>query len=254
MNRLAAVIIAFNEEQNIARCLASLQGVADEIIVVDSQSSDRTTEICTAFGCKVFQRAFTGYSDQKQFSVDAASCDWVLSIDADEEVTRELKAEILVLMQQETIPANGYYISRDLVYLGRHMKYGGTANERILRLFNRKYGNFNGAIIHEKVELQGTAGNLKGKLLHFSYRDIPHQLEKISGYAAKAAQDLASKGRRYPKIWVLLKFKFSFITFYIIKGGFLDGYPGFMWALMRAVYASLKIARTIEINQIARQA
>jgi glycosyltransferase involved in cell wall biosynthesis len=253
MNRLAAVIITYNEEQNLARCLASLQGVADEIVVVDSGSSDRTAEICVAFGCRIFQRVFTGYSDQKQFAVDCASCDWVLSIDADEEVTPELKAEIRDLTKREEIPANGYYLRRDLVYLGRHMRFGGTANERILRLFNRKYGRFNGAIVHEKVNLQGPGGDLKGKLLHFSYRDLPHQMVKISEYSAKAAELLVSKGRRYPKIWVLLKFKLSFFTFYIIKGGFLDGYPGFMWALMRAVYASLKIARTIEINQTARQ-
>jgi glycosyltransferase involved in cell wall biosynthesis len=254
MNRLAIVIITFNEERNIGRCLASLQGIADEIVVVDSHSTDRTAEICAGFGCRILQRAFTNYSEQKQFAVDSASCDWVFSIDADEEVTPGLKEEIGILMQRETIPATGYYIRRDLVYLGRHMRFGETANERILRLFNRKFGRFNGAVVHEKVGLEGPAGVMKGKLLHFSYRDLPHQLEKISGYAARAGEELAAKGRHYPKIWVMLKFKFSFITYYFIKGGFLDGYAGFMWALMRGVYASLKIARAIEINQTARQA
>lgn len=254
MNRLAAVIIAFNEERNIGRCLASLQGIADEIVVVDSHSTDRTAGICAGFGCRILQRAFTNYSEQKQFAVDSASCDWVFSIDADEEVTPGLKAEIRKLMQMETIPATGYCIRRDLVYLGRHMRFGETANERILRIFNRKFARFNGAVVHEKVELEGAAGLLKGKLLHFSYRDLPHQMEKISGYAAKAGEALAASGKRYPGFWPLLKFKSTFVTYYIIKGGFLDGYPGFMWALMRGMYASMKIAHAIEINQTARQA
>ncbi len=249
MNRLSAVIIACNEAHNITRCLASLQGLPDEIIVVDSGSTDGTTEICTSAGCRVIQKTFTGYGEQKQFAVDAATNDWVLSIDADEEVTPALREEIRSLLSGDSVPFNGYYIPRDLVYLGRHMRFGGTSGERILRLFNRKYGRFDGARVHEKVEMQGETGRLEGKLLHFSYRDLANQFDKISRYATVSAGELAEKGKRYPGIWVGLKFTFTFITYYLIKGGLFDGYPGFMWALMRAVYASQKIARTIEIRK-----
>lgn len=254
MHRLSAAIIAFNEEPNIARCLEALKGLADEILVVDSHSTDRTAEICVSYGCRVLLKEFAGYSAQKQFAVDSASCDWVLSIDADEVVTPELREEIRALMQSETIPADGYYLRRDLVYMGRHMHFGETSNERILRLFDRRKGRFNGALVHEKIVVDGKTADLRGKLLHHSFRDLDHQARKIELYAAKAAEELAAKGRRYPRIWVPLKYITTFITYYIIKGGFFDGYPGFMWARMRGVYASQKIARAIELHKSGKKA
>jgi glycosyltransferase involved in cell wall biosynthesis len=249
MNRLSAVIIAFNEENNIRRCLVSLQGVADEIVVVDSNSTDRTAEICSSFGCRIFQREFTGYSEQKQFAVDVASSDWVLSIDADEEITPELKEEIRSFFRGEQGGVNGCYIPRDLVYMGKRMKFGGTAGEKIMRLFNRQHGRFDGAAVHEKVLIDGPVRTFRGKLLHYSHRDLGHHLDKINEYSRMAAEENVRKGRKYPGFWVVVKFKVSFFTLYILKGGILDGYEGFIWALMGSVYTSLKISRTIEMTK-----
>jgi glycosyltransferase involved in cell wall biosynthesis len=249
MTRLSAVIIAFNEESNIDRCLAALHGVADEIVVVDSHSTDRTAEICSRHGCRIFQREFTGYSGQKQFAVDMASSDWVLSVDADEVVTPELKEEILQFLQREDHKVTGCYIPRDLVYLGKRMRFGGASGERIIRLFNKKCGRFDGAAVHEKVLLDGPAATFRGKLLHYSFRNSEHHLAKINEYTQKAAEENVRKGKRYPKIWVPLKFKISFITFYFLKGGLLDGYAGFNWALMGSMYAALKISKTIELTK-----
>lgn len=254
MNRLSAVIIAYNEEYNIGRCLASLQGLADEIVVVDSHSNDRTTEICSSFGARVFQHDFSGYSEQKQYAVGLASNDWILSIDADEEVTPGLKQSILEQMHADTPAADGFYVLRDLVYLGKRLKHGGTAGERILRVFNRRSGAFDGAAVHEKIIVKGTTAVLGGRLLHYSYRDLSHHLAKINEYTQKIAGDNFRKGKRFPKIWMIVKFKTGFFTFYILKGGILDGYAGFIWALMGSVYASLKISKTIEYYQNHQEA
>jgi glycosyltransferase involved in cell wall biosynthesis len=251
MNRLSAAIIVYNEEANIGRCLASLKGVVDEIVVVDSHSSDRTSEICSSFGCRIFQREFTGYSGQKQFAVDVASNDWVLSIDADEELTTELKEEISQFLKQGQIAVNGCYILRDLVYLGKKLRFGSASGERILRLFNRRFAKFDGAPVHEKVLLKGPSHTFKGKLLHYSYRDAGHHLEKIAEYTLKAAEENVQKGKRYPAIWVPLKFKTTFFTIYLLKGGIFDGHAGFVWALMGSLYASLKISRTIALTKTA---
>ncbi len=249
MSRLSTVIIAFNEEHNLPRCLGSLKGIADEIVVVDSRSTDRTAEICASFGCRVFQREFTDYSGQKQFAVDAASNNWILSIDADEEITPELQAEIRSFLSQDQPDVKGVYIPRDLVYMGRRMKYGGTAGEQILRLFDRTSGRFDGAVIHEKIVVNGPTAVFRGKLLHYSVRDLVHHVSKINEYTQRAAEENVRKGKKYPRIWVPLKFMTSFITYYILKGGILDGYPGFVWAFLGSFYASLKIMKTIELNK-----
>ena len=247
MHRLSAVIITRNEEASIGRCLASLQGLADEIVVVDSFSADRTPAICVSSPCRFFQKEFEGYGRQKQYAVDLASNDWVLSIDADEEVSPELKEEILCFLRRERTSLNGLYIRRDLVYLGRRMRFGGVSGERILRLFNKRHGRFDDAPVHEKIGVEGPVTTLSGRLLHYSYRNLGHHLSKINEYTGKAAEDYIRKGKRFSRLWVPVKFKIRFFTTYFVKGGIFDGYPGFIWALMGAWYAALKISKTIEL-------
>jgi glycosyltransferase involved in cell wall biosynthesis len=251
MPKLSVVIITFNEEKNIFRTLESVKPFADEIVVVDSMSTDQTVGICTDFGCKVYQREFDGYGAQKQFATDQASNNWVLSVDADEVVTKELQKEIIGLFtrpgQADFVPDNvAYRIPRSLHFMGCILKHGGAGKELILRLFDRTKGRFTKVAVHEEIEVQGPVGQLKGSLVHFSYRDISHHIEKTNTYTSLAAADYVKHGRSFSKIWVALKFPTSFFTFYILKGGFLDGYPGFMWSFQAAVYATLKIAKTIE--------
>jgi hypothetical protein len=141
---------------------------------------------------------------------------------------------------------NGYRIPRKLVYLGRVMRFSGTGNEKLLRLFNRRHARFTDVLVHEKVVAEGKTGSLRGNLLHYSYKDLAHHFAKTNEYTTRAAGEYAAKKKRFSRLWVAGKFPVSFITFYLFKGGILDGYPGFMWSFMAAVYGSMKIAKTIE--------
>jgi len=248
MTGLSVVIIAFNEENNILRCLNSVKPVAGEIVVVDSMSTDRTAEICRSFGCKVFQRVFDGFGSQKQFAVDQASNNWILSIDADEILSEELQKEITLLFLPESgIRYPAFRIPFSFHYLGRILKYSGVGNEFHLRLFDRTKGCFTTVPVHEGIKVKGEIGTLKGKIIHYSYRDISHHLEKLNMYASRAAEGYVREGRSFSKLWLVLKFPIGFFTVYILKGGFLDGYPGFMWSFLAAFYSTLKVAKTIEI-------
>jgi glycosyltransferase involved in cell wall biosynthesis len=244
---LSIAIITFNESQNITRALTSARPVAEDIVVVDSMSTDGTAEICRSFGCRVFERPFDGYGSTKQFAVDQALNDWVLVLDADEVITPELQAELRMLFTGNAVPAvSGFRIPRSLHFLGRVMKHSGTSGEMLLRLFDRRRGAFTNAAVHEEILVDGQTGTLQGGLIHYSYRDIRHHIEKLNHYSSLAAEDYVRKGRRFGKVWVAVKFPATFFTFYILKGGILDGYPGFMWSFLAGVYASLKVAKTIE--------
>ncbi|MBL7138916.1 MAG: glycosyltransferase family 2 protein [Bacteroidales bacterium] len=252
MPNISVVIITLNEEQNILHCLESVKELASEIVVVDSMSTDTTAEICRSFGCRVISREFDGYGTQKQFAVDQATNDWILSLDADEVVTFELKEEIKELFSREVIEEGGFEICRSLVYLGRKLKHGGAGRDYHLRLFNRNAGGFTKVKVHEGIIITGKIRRLQGEALHYSYRDLSHHLEKINYYTSHAAEGYVQRGKRFSKTWVILKFPISFLQFYCCKAGFLDGYPGFIWSLLAALYSSLKIAKSIELREERR--
>jgi glycosyltransferase involved in cell wall biosynthesis len=268
MSELSVVIITRNEEKNILRCLESVKPVADEIVVVDSMSADRTVYLCREFGCKVIQREFDGYGRQKQYAADQAKYDWILTLDADEVVTEELQKEINILLCR-TLPSkfriqgpgsripepaflpglhSAYRIQTSLFYMGRILSHGGVGNEFHMRLFDRKKGKFTTVPVHEGIETDGKVGNLKGRIIHNSYRDISHHLEKINHYTTLAAEGNRIRGRSFSRLWAAFKFPAVFFIFYILKLGFLDGYPGFLWSFMAAVHTTLKVAKTIELN------
>jgi glycosyltransferase involved in cell wall biosynthesis len=262
MPKLSVVIIVWNEAYNILRCLESVKPVADEIVVIDAMSTDNTAGICRAFGCRVYQREFDGYGTQKQFAVDMATHDWVFSIDADEVVSEELRIELAGIFGPlgnkvtgtasegtgKSMPA-GFNIPFSLFFMGKLLRYSGVGKEIHLRLFNRARGGFTRVPVHEGIEVTGPVVQLKGRIIHYSYRDISHHLGKINTYTSQAAEGYGKQGRSFSKIWVVLKFPLSFFSFYIIKRGFLDGYPGFMWSFLAAVYATLKIAKTLELKR-----
>ncbi|MCX6244485.1 MAG: glycosyltransferase family 2 protein [Bacteroidetes bacterium] len=249
MQKLSVVIITHNEEENILRCLSSVKEIADEIVVVDSFSTDRTAEICRSQGCNVVSHAFEGYGQQKQFAVDQARNNWILSVDADEVVTEDLKLEIRKLLEKDSVSFSGYRIPFSLFYMGRILKHSGTGNEFHLRLFDRTKGRFTVVKVHEGIEVNGPLGTLKGRIIHYSYRDLSHHLQKIDTYTTQAAEGYASRGKSFSKIWVVFKFPVSFFVFYIIRLGILDGYPGFLWSFFAAFYGSLKVAKTIEMQK-----
>jgi glycosyltransferase involved in cell wall biosynthesis len=253
MAELSVVIIVRNEERNILRCLASVKSVAAEIVVVDSGSTDHTVSLCREAGCRVFTREFDGYGRQKQFATDQAVNDWILSLDADEVLTPELQDEIGALMlsgpEQGQQQMAGYEIPFRLVFMGHKMMFSGVGKEVHLRLFNRKRGAFTTVDVHEGVHAEGPVGMLKGRILHYSYRDIAHHIEKINIYTSQAACGNLKKGKNFSRRWAVFKFPGSFFLFYIYKGGILDGYAGFMWSFLGSVYATMKVAKTIELNE-----
>ena len=248
MHKLSVVIITLNEEENISRCLASVKAIADEIVVVDGFSKDKTTEICKSFGCKIITREFKGFSDQKQFAADQATNDWVFSLDADEEVTEALREEISVLFSKESIPDSAYRTPRSLFYLGRILRFSGVGAKPVLRIFNKHKGRFDGAPVHEEILVEGSVGTLKNRMIHYSYRNLSHHLQKIDIYTTHAAKEYRQKGKHFSKIWVVFKFPVTFVAYYLFRGGFLDGYPGFMWSFLAAFYGSVKLAKTIEMD------
>ncbi len=249
MNKLSVVIITFNEAQNILRCIDSVAAFADEVVVVDSLSTDETVALSESKGCRVTRHAFEGYGQQKQFATDLAKNNWVLSIDADEVVSEELRSEITTLLAKESIPEAGFDIPFSLFYLGKILKFSGVGKEFHLRLFDKNRGCFTKAEVHEGIEVKGPVGKLEGKMIHYSYRDLAHHLQKINTYTTQAAEGYSRKGRRFSKPWVAFKFPVSFFVFYIIRLGILDGYPGFMWSFLAAFYGSYKVAKTIELQE-----
>jgi glycosyltransferase involved in cell wall biosynthesis len=246
MHKLSVVIITKNEELNIGRCLGSVKEIADEIVVVDDFSTDKTAQICHSYGCRVIERKFTGFSDQKQFAVDQAVNDWVFSLDADEEVTAEMRTEITSLFRNDVIPFIAYKTPRSLFYMGRILRYSGVGEKPVLRIFNKNKGRFNGLPVHEEIVADGPAGVLKSRMIHYSYRDLSHHLEKSNIYTTHAAEGYFRTGKNFTTTWTAFKFPVNFFLYYIIKRGFMDGFAGFMWSFLAAFYGSIKMAKTIE--------
>jgi len=242
--QLSVVVITFNEERNIGRCLASVAGIADEIIVVDSASTDNTKTIAENYGAKVIQRAFTGYSDQKNFATAQASHDWILSLDADEEVTETLK---LSLQQVKTAPAcKVYEMPRLTNYCGKWIRHCGWYPDHQTRLYDRTAGAWVAKQVHEFWQPADTGtkkGVLKGDLLHYSFSSVSEHLKKIEKYSELAARDAVAKGKKVSLLKVWLSPKWHFFTEYFIKLGFLDGYTGYVICKLSAYQAFVKYSK-----------
>ncbi len=243
-SRISACIITLNEEENIQACIESLRW-CDEIIVVDSFSSDRTVEIARSLIGNVAQRTFTTVSEQKNYAVSLASHAWVLNVDADERVPPELAEEIRSELAANAGSINGYFMPRRTYFLGRWISRGAWYPDRTLRLFRRDKGSFQGTHPHAKVHLDGSSKTLRRDLHHFTYRDLAHNLETINTYA----DHFAAQERAHPAwalVLMLLKPPVKFVETFIYKRGFLDGWPGFMIAAMNSFYVFLKYAKLWE--------
>ncbi len=241
--KISAVIIAFNEEDKIADALKSVDW-ADEIIVVDSESTDRTREISEKFGAKVLIKKWEGFSKQKQFAVDSAAHDWIFSLDADERVSDELKKKILQFKNlPESDLANGYRVPRLSFYMNRPIRHGGWYPDWQLRFFNRRKGKWKDVLIHESVEMNSNSRTekLRGDILHYSVEDVSHHHRMIGErYAPLAAAQMFERGKRASVLKILTAGTTAFLQTYILKGGFLDGLAGFAIARFAAHHAFLK--------------
>ena len=246
---LSTVIITLNEEKRVKETLESVKW-CDEIIVLDSCSTDKTLEICKEYpNCKVFTEKFRGYGEQKRHAISLASNNWILSIDADEVVTEELQLEIRNTLNENRISdISGFEIPITLVFLGKIFNYGRENRMPHLRLFNRNFGNFNDTNVHEEIKLTGRISCLKGQILHNSFEDLHHYFEKFNEYTTKLAVKMEKTGRKISRFSVIIRFPFDFLKLYFVYGNFLNGYAGFVWSTLSTFYRFVKFNKYFEMK------
>jgi glycosyltransferase involved in cell wall biosynthesis len=239
------IVTARDESANLGRCLESVRGFG-EIIVVDSFSGDDTVEIARRHRATVYQRPYRSPPDQKNWAVARARSDWVLVLDADEWLEADLLREIEQLSPGQRA---GFWIYRRSEYLGRLIRGCGWQRDRVLRLYDRRRGRYPDARVHEEVSLDGPAGRLRARLRHRPYRDVAHHLQKIDEYTARGAHQALERGLRAPALRLLVDPPFRFFRMYVLQLGVRDGYPGLVLCLLSAASVFLKYARARELKR-----
>ncbi len=249
MISLSAVIITFNEEHNIEDCLKSLDGIVDEILVIDSFSTDKTVEIAKRLGAKVIENKFEGHIEQKNFAVASASHDWVISLDADERLSKEARKAAQKI--KENPIADAYAFNRLNNYCGKWIKYSGWYPDRKIRLWNRTKGKWGGVNPHDSVEMYEGSKiiNSQTDILHYTYRSIEDHIVQINKFTTIAAGQLFIKRKKANVLRVTVYPFWIFIKSYIIQLGFLDGFYGFVVSINSAYYKYLKYTKLRELNQ-----
>jgi glycosyltransferase involved in cell wall biosynthesis len=241
MNRVSACLITLNEEENLPRALSSLVGIADEIVVVDSGSTDGTEEIARQHGAAFFSRNWTNYSDQKNFAAECATNDWILSLDADEELSSPLHTS-LWNWKKHTAQCSVYEMARRTFYLGAWIAHSGWYPDFQRRLYRRDVAEFSGAV-HESLRFEGKAGRLAGDLLHYTVRSFDEHQANVERYTTLAAQQMFAQGKRSWRGALWFATPWSWFQNFVLRGGFLDGYRGALIAQMAARAVRLKYAK-----------
>lgn len=244
MNKISVTVITKNEEKNISDCLKSVQW-ADEIIVVDSESIDRTVELAKQFTEEIFIRKWEGYVPQKKYALSLAKNEWVLSLDADERITPELKDEIFKLSTGEF---SGFKIRRKNFLLKKEITSCGWENDYQLRLFKRNKADLNDRLVHEKFIVEGKVGTLKNPMLHYTFSSFEEYLAKINNYTSLKAQELFTKKKRIGG-WTIFSHTVSaFFAFFIIRRGFKDGVYGLIISLLHSVSTMMNYVKLWELQ------
>jgi glycosyltransferase involved in cell wall biosynthesis len=244
---ISCIIITWNESKNIRRCLESVKW-ADEIVVVDSNSTDDTKKIAMEFTDKIFNLDWGGFGAAKEFAKKQARGEWILSIDADEAVTQELREEIQKVISSAD-PQDGYFIPRRSNFLGRWMKHGGWYPDFVLRLFKKQKGQFTSSLVHEKVIVEGRTGYLKNNLLHYTDPDLDHYLIKLNRYTTIDALQRSKEDKTSSPADLLIRPAATFIKMYLFKLGFLDGIAGLILAVSSAFHVFVKYAKLWHLGQ-----
>lgn len=250
MNRISVCVVAQNEEENLPRLLKSLAGVADEVVVVDGGSTDRTSAVAAEFGARVMQRAFTTHADQKNFAATQAATEWIFLLDADEELSEELRAAVLEWKQREP-EFFVYEMARLTKYLGAWIRHSRWYPDWQRRIYRRDKAHFEGAI-HSALRFEGTAGRLHGNLLHYTIRDFSEHEEKLEKYTAAIAKEMFEQGRRAWRGGMWIAAPWSWVRHYFFGAGFLDGYRGALIAQMAARGVRLKYAKLGKLVEAER--
>ena len=248
--RLSVIIITKNEEKNIRICLDSIAWI-DEIIVLDSGSTDATVTICKQYTAKVYETDWIGFGPQKSRALKYASGDWILSLDADEWITPELKAEILMIIQNP-----GRYVAFEIPrlssYCGQYMHHSGWWPDHVTRLCRRDMARFSEQIVHERMIVDGNVGRLSNHIMHVSYKDLEHVLTKLNRYSTDGADLLLAKGKKSSLLKAILHGLWSFIHTYILRVGFLDGRMGFILAVYNTECTYYKYLKLMMLNKNKR--
>ncbi len=243
--KLSACIIAFNEEERIRECLESVAWV-DEIVVVDSYSTDKTVEICKEFTDKVFLNKWPGYVEQKNYALEMASNNWVLCLDSDERVSAEMAQEVYRELSSDIIEYNGFIFRRHSYYLGRLINHGGWYPDCKLRLFRKDKGGWVGVNPHDKVEVVGPTKYIKEDIIHYPYRSIADQLRTIDSFSSLYADEMIKKGKKFNILNLFIRPPTRFFETYLWKLGFLDGLPGLINIFIASFYVFLKYLKWYE--------
>jgi glycosyltransferase involved in cell wall biosynthesis len=243
MSKVSVTIVVLNEEKNIERCLGSVDW-ADEILVVDTGSTDGTVNICKAHGCRLVETEWLGFGPTKALAVDSASHEWILSVDADEEVSPELRSSIREVLGDPEFA--GYRIRRTSFYLNTRIRHSGWNRDYPLRLFSRAYGNFNRKLVHESVQLNGGTGQIEDPLIHYTYPTVESHIRKLNRYAELGAQELFDAGKTSSVTSAVMRGLAKFIKMYFVRMGFLDGKVGLVLAENSAFGVYLKYLKLWE--------
>ena len=246
--KISVAIITFNEEKNIKRCINSVSKLADEIVVVDSLSSDNTCSIAKSLNAKVIDQKFLGHIAQKQLAVDNCKNNWILSLDADEELSEELEKSIMNLINN-TLEYDAYSLNRVSFHLGAWIRHGGWYPDKKIRLFNKTKAYWGGYNPHDKVIVNGNTGHLQGDLLHYVFKDLRQNIDTNNSYSSIMAEDLYKDNKKFSYIKFFLKPLGKFLESYIYKRGFLDGIPGFIIAVGASYSMFLKFAKLWELER-----
>jgi glycosyltransferase involved in cell wall biosynthesis len=247
---ISAVIAARNEAHNIGRCLESLRW-ADEVVVVDSGSTDGTKEIVRHYQRRLIEGEWLGYGRTKRLAVDSATHDWILSIDADEVVSESLRDRILSLLS-EGPRCSGYRIPFRNFYLGHRLRHSGVRREHHLRFFDRRKGNYTDRELHESVRLEGSLAEVTEPILHYSYPTIASHLLKMNRYSDLGAHELHAAGKRATLLGAAVRGVHRFLRMYVFNLGFLDGKHGFLFTVISAFGVYMKYAKLWELGRSRR--
>lgn len=248
MCKVSAVIITFNEEYNLSRLLPRLNW-CEEIVVVDSGSTDATLQLCKKYNCRVYYRKFDGYGSQKKYALSLALYDWILFLDADELLSNELVQEIQQELRHPS--ALGYYIPMSLMFMGKEFRFGKESGRYFLRLFDKRAGDFSEDKVHERIIVEGICKKLRGRIYHYSYRNFSQYFDKFNRYSSYGAEMYYEKGKKKSVLSTIFAIPLNFLKYYLLERNFLNGLAGFYWSVLCSFY---HFAKYIKLREMYGQA
>jgi glycosyltransferase involved in cell wall biosynthesis len=247
LSSLSVIVITKNEERNIAECLDSVRW-AQEIVVVDGGSDDKTLELAKKYTQKVYVKPWEGYAASKNFALQQCTGEWVLWLDADERITRELGQEVQSVTGQQPTPFAAYEIPRRAFFLGRWIRHSGWYPGYVTRLFKRGSGHFSDHKVHERLEFDGQVGRLRFDLLHYTDPNLWHYFDKFNRYTTLAADEMAERQTTFRMSQLIVRPVWVFVRMYFIKMGFMDGIQGFILSVLSGCYVFTKYAKLWELS------